>query len=686
LIPPEMEPFLGGTTDMQLELDGGTAGIPWELLDSGAPGGGDSRPWAIRAKLLRKLRIADFRAQVADAGADASALIIGEPACDPAVYPRLPGARNEAKGVAQCLEARTALGAGRVKALIGPEDPDQVGADAPTIVGALLGRDWRIVHIAGHGEPPEKVDPAPGKDGDTPHKDGNPHGVVLSDGTYLGPREIRNMRVVPELVFVNCCHLAARSTAQLLTNDATAAAPPDRPRFAAGVAEELIKIGVRCVIAAGWAVDDAAASAFATRFYSSLMRGRRFIDAVADAREAAFALGGNTWAAYQCYGDPDWYFVRDVPDAQRPAPSLADEFAGVAAPEGLVLVLATLAVRSTYQKAAPQEQRTRIRHLEARFAPRWREIGEVAEAFGRAWDAAGDRAAAIKWYTQALGANDGTASLKVVEQLGDLRARHAWDTADNAIREPARHARMGARSRTAKSARGGQRGKAGNAAFVTTTETLDGTLEHARGEIAAALHILEQATALQPTMERESLCGSAWKRLALVEAAARNSRDEAKAIEMMKIHYGRAEQLARAGNSDSLFYPALNRMAAELAADAGKPRWRNFDPVAVADVRASLAAKARDDPDFWSVVGLTELRIYLAIADHKLASELDTVLREFDDLYTRVSAPSEWSSVLDQLRFVLPKYAARATTAEKKAVERLTTHLQGRARTAAGPR
>ena len=28
---------------------------------------------------------------------------------------------------------------------------------------------------------------------------------------------------------------------------------PDRPRFAAGVAEELIKIGVRCVVAAGWA-------------------------------------------------------------------------------------------------------------------------------------------------------------------------------------------------------------------------------------------------------------------------------------------------------------------------------------------------------------------------------------------------------------------------------------------------
>ncbi|TMG79425.1 MAG: hypothetical protein E6H78_20335, partial [Betaproteobacteria bacterium] len=45
LVPLEMEPFLGGTTEMQLEVDRGTAGIPWELLDNDTPGGGDSRPW-----------------------------------------------------------------------------------------------------------------------------------------------------------------------------------------------------------------------------------------------------------------------------------------------------------------------------------------------------------------------------------------------------------------------------------------------------------------------------------------------------------------------------------------------------------------------------------------------------------------------------------------------------------------
>jgi tetratricopeptide (TPR) repeat protein len=632
LVPREMEPFLAGTTDMQLEVDGGTAGIPWELLDSDTPGGGHSRPWAIRAKLLRKLRIADFRADVADAPADASALVIGEPACDPKLYPRLPGARDEARAVAECLGGAAALGAGRVTSLVSPDDSDRLGPDARTVVEALLGHDWRIVHIAGHGAPPELLGPTPRKEGDPAQKVGNPRGVVLSDGTYLGPREIRNMRVVPELVFVNCCHLAARSAAQVLAEDATGVATPDRARFAAGVAEELIKIGVRCVVAAGWAIDDAAASEFAVHLYGALIRGRRFIDAVAEAREAAFAMGGNTWAAYQCYGDPDWRFVRNVRDAQRPVTSLAEEFAGVAEAKGLALALETLAVRSKYQKAAVQDQRTKILHLEARFATRWRHIGEVAEAFGRAWDAAGDRPTAIGWYAQALGANDGTASLKVVEQLGNLRARQALAIADR---------------------------------------------RRARGEIAAALRILEQATALHSTIERESLCGSAWKRLAMLEAAARRPKDEAKAIQKMKIHYGRAEALARADNNPQLFYPALNRMAAELAVDAGKPRWRKFDRAAVDDARASLVAKARDDPDFWCVVGLTELRIYVAIADRKLADELDIILGELDDLYARVSAPSEWSSVFDQLRFVLPKYAARASAAEKKAVATLTTHLAG---------
>ena len=127
---------------------------------------------------------------------------------------------------------------------------------------------------------------------------------MLSNGTFLGPDEIRNMRTVPELVFVNCCHLGGADAAQLLNTRY------DRAEFASGVAGALIEIGVRCVVAAGWAVDDDAASMFAEEFYRSLLRGNRFIVAVGEARDAAHDGGPNvnTWAAYQCYGDPDWVF------------------------------------------------------------------------------------------------------------------------------------------------------------------------------------------------------------------------------------------------------------------------------------------------------------------------------------------------------------------------------------------
>jgi hypothetical protein len=67
LIPVEIEPYLAfGSGEMQIELDPQTAKIPWELLDT-TRGGDNELPWAIRVKLLRKLRIKEFRERVADA-------------------------------------------------------------------------------------------------------------------------------------------------------------------------------------------------------------------------------------------------------------------------------------------------------------------------------------------------------------------------------------------------------------------------------------------------------------------------------------------------------------------------------------------------------------------------------------------------------------------------------------------
>jgi hypothetical protein len=412
LIPVEMDAFLGGAGEMVIELDRGTAAIPWEILDTRDGGAPERPPWAIRAKLVRKLRTADFRRQVVEANVDAGILVIGEPKSDAAIYPRLPGARAEARAVYGELTTAGAMPAARVKLLISPEDPARFGPDERTVANALLGSDWRVVHIAGHGEPPQA-----GAD---------PRGVVLSDGMFLGPREIEAMRVVPELVFVNCCHLAASDPAQLLAPERQ---PPgrgySRPEFAASVAGKLIDVGVRCVVAAGWAVDDRAAATFATAFYGSLLRGQRFMDAVAQARRRSREKGGNTWAAYQCYGDPDWYLSLPGVSRESRAKPPAERFSGVVSAPALSLALETLTMALRYPKPQDASERVRqveaqiadLRFLEDRFAPRWGDRGSVGEAFGNAWAEAGDAAAALAWYRKAVAAKDGSASLNAAAQV-----------------------------------------------------------------------------------------------------------------------------------------------------------------------------------------------------------------------------------------------------------------------------
>ena len=71
----------------------------------------------------------------------------------------------------------------------------------------------------------------------------------------------------------------------------------------------------------------------------------------------------------------------------------------------------------------------------------------------------------------------------------------------------------------------------------------------------------------------QSLCGSAWKRIALLERRAGRIEQEMKATEKVRECYLVAEQLARQAKSSNLFYPALNRMAAEIILNSGNAGW-----------------------------------------------------------------------------------------------------------------
>ncbi len=642
LIPVELEAYLASSGEMVIALDSGTAKIPWELLDR------DSQPpppWAIRVKLLRKLRIARFREHVTYADTDAGALVIGEPAC-PKEYPRLFGARSEALAVRGCLTGNLGLD---VTDLIS-DDPSQPGSNARDVVNALFEKPWRIVHISGHGMPGEN---------------GKPGGVVLSNGTFLGPDEFRNMRTVPELVFLNCCHLAAGDADQLLKYD--------RASFASGVAGALIEIGVRCVVAAGWAVDDEAASMFAEAFYGSLLRMDRFIDAVDKGRQAAYeSKSVNTWAAYQAYGDPDWVFRRKAQDVnQATAPSIED-FSGVASLVSLKFALERIAVQTKFQGADPTTQLNNLRKLETLAAEKeqWGKNGAVAELFGEAFIEAGDTESGIQWYEKAATAPDGKASMKAAEQLANVRGRLGWEIVDKAMRH------LDEMKKREKA--GGQTSK-GRAAARRASADAERSLRQAVGRadtlIEESIALLTKLIAVQPTMERASLIGSAYKRRALVNGAAGRRTRVQQALRQMKTAYEDARAVGEKSGASDLYYPASNCLAADVALNAGTRRW-NLDRESLRILRKSLQAKSTTDPDFWSVVGEIELDQYEALARRNLAAARKQLDKAYEDLHKRVTATRMWASVYDTACLVLPNYASRATGKERAAAHELLAHLR----------
>jgi len=643
LVPLEMRHFLGGNNDTQIELDEVSAGIPWELLETPRdPAGGGTlqqRPWAIRTKLLRKLRSEDFRLRVSDAPPEAGVLVIGEPAC-PKNYARLPGARREARGV---LERLRALGLrGPMVDLIASDDETRFGADATTVIRALEEHDWRVIHIAGHGEPPWYGNPP----GQTLL---DPRGVVLSNGTFLGPREIEGLDVVPELVFVNCCFSGARRAEDVLRgNPERLGDPGNRPGFAANVAQELIRIGVRCVVATGWAVDDNAAETFAVTFYTALGRGRRFIDAVAEARLAAWSVrdGGDTWGAYQCYGDPDWRLLDESGGARRATRTPDAEFAGIASAPALLEALRAL-------ESQPAHRLPRLRYLEDRFGSRWGGQGRVAEAFGRAFAAAALTGDALRWYRRAVEAEDGGASLGSGEQLHNLTARLAWERVAQAEERLIPLQRRQGESGTAEA----------QAELAQAEAAVKGAAEEAVAPIEAALKGLELLMQLQRTAERENLYGSACKRLAQVRQALGDDAGAARMLERMREHYQAGWDLARSAPDAAAFYPAMNVLAASLVSDAGA----GVALDALLDqVRELVAERNRLKPDFWSAAAGIELRLWEALHRGQLGVERERLQAALSDLHDRAPDMLKWRSVHDQSRLVVKAFQARRGKGRKK--------------------
>ncbi len=418
LLPPTFKEIAPDQRDMVLVVDERSARFPWELLhDQRSP---NNEPVAIQSGIVRQLKTADFRLRPVHS-TDDTALVIGNPDLGAnRQFPPLPGARAEAEAVRDKLLSRWA--AHDVEALI--------DAEVAPIVAALHSKPWRVLHLAGHGEH-RWQHPVTGK---------LVSGMVIGDGVFLTPGDIQQMRSVPELVFINCCHLGKTlAVAPGADGPAVDAArqPPPFAALAANLGAQFVRMGVRAVVCAGWAVDDDAATTFASHFYDQLLSGCSFRDAVKAARRSTWELhkGSNTWGAYQCYGDPSWRLSRNAASGDR---SVADDYVTVTE---LVADLANLAESARVESmrggiAADPLRKRQQRAIEAikQRAPTavreaWLARAEVAEALGFAYGEALMLPEAIQALEGALVAHSGHCRIRAAEQSANFKVRQAAEEA-----------------------------------------------------------------------------------------------------------------------------------------------------------------------------------------------------------------------------------------------------------------
>ena len=381
-----------------LVVDAYTANLPWELMLADGQGREeDNLPLSVRTPVVRQLSSTKFRRHVRQS-VERTALVIGNPSVegfsaafpDPrhpqAAVPALPAAEAEATAIAAVLG-----GMGyRVVPAIGE---DRAASD---VLALLYRQPYRILHISAHGV------------FDLPHADGlRRSGVVLSDGLLITAAEIEAMEIVPELVFLSCCHLGKVDKPDGGRDERTVR---NGNKLAASVARELIEIGVRCVVVAGWAVDDQQAKLFGETFYQRLMLQRQpFGEAVHAAREALWKSKPEdiTWGAYQAYGDPGW---RAEPrGVGNGGDGGSAEFAS---PEELLDALAKARAdmsRKT-ERLSEREMRAQAEAIEEliqkRCPPGWLTLPMMQSALGATWSALGRHERARAAYLIAVQAED----------------------------------------------------------------------------------------------------------------------------------------------------------------------------------------------------------------------------------------------------------------------------------------
>ena len=595
MIPNRIKGSFKDMNSVLFVVDKEAARYPWELLYD--PQSGQDLPLVIQAGMIRQFSTFSFQERVVDVK-NKNVMVIGNPANTPSNFSNLPGAEQEATLVASKLEEN------------GFQVQRAIHADSSYIMNHLFSKDYRVLHLAGHGvyeyeyKESEEAEPEVFT------------GMVLGDGVFLTANEIRKKMNIPELVFINCCHLGKLSSEK--KEDKTPAYAYND--FAASLSKELIEMGVKAVIAAGWAVDDAAALTFAEVFYEHLLKGYRFGDAIKAARVETYRLHKdrtNTWGAYQCYGDPAYRLVVKTEGDQNWNEKFVD------------IDEAILKINQQYEKAKTTSAQgigkissdlKSMRDAIEKENPAWLNDARLLEALGEAFNEAFWFEEAVKFYNLAIKSGKSTATIKAIEQSANLHIRLAvQEYENNPDKYPAAKKKIERQ--------------------IKTLNQLMGTI----GE----------------TSERLSMVGSGYKRLAQT-SSGKKSRDCDLALQNMEDFYYRAWKI-----EENNPYPLTNALAAIIVQmlRAGKSNMSKLSKLKeLIDKAGKMAEKgALGSPDdFWARTGVTDARLLDNLYKYmkgkqKTFSEKnhDELIKEYETAWKQYGSARQLNSIIEHYAFLV---------------------------------
>jgi CHAT domain-containing protein/triacylglycerol esterase/lipase EstA (alpha/beta hydrolase family) len=535
LIPYGFKEDLKRQTNITWVLDKRTANFPWEMLQEDLNG----MPLCIHSGMVRQLATTDFRRNVSNV-LEKKALVVGDPDLK-GFMPQLKGAEKEATLVAEMLKNQ------------GFETQSLIRSSAPDIILKLFTQNYKIIHLAGHGVFSSNED--------------KESGMVIGNGNFLTTSDVAQMSKVPEFVFVNCCYLGQMDSQAEDQNK-------NRNQLAANIGTQLIEIGVKAVIVAGWAIDDAAASDFCEKFYDCLLNGVPFGEATKSARKLIFERyrgRTNTWGAYQCYGDPFFKL-----DGLARASSAGQKFYLL---EEIELELFNMIYSLESKNLSNGDAIKKLLILEEALKQSNLSSDKILEYKAEVYNKIGNYQKAIELYEKLIKLEKAGFSLRAVEQYCNITCKY-W--VEEYTKSPDKR-----------------------------NQALEG--------VDAAIFKLTSLLTLGQTAERSSLLGSAYKRkLMLVKAG---KKDEfAKILELASKAYFEAAKISGFKSA----YPINNAVQLarvyELLSDQafpfdGKPAVK-FGKV-IEELEMLQKSKPQEKKDYWDLVTDTNIFLSKILLDKK---------------------------------------------------------------------